>query len=246
MQTLIQDIRFASRMIWKRPTASAVIVLTLALGIGVNATFFSGFYGMVLRPLPFAEPQQLVKLNASQPALGNTRLSVSAPDLRDWIENNTVFEAIGAYGFANFNLHSDDEPERVQGAAISAALFPMLGVEPALGRNFLSEEDVPGAPAAVLVGHELWERHFAGDPAVIGRTLRLDDEPREIVGVMPPGFKFPLHGQIWTPLALDPDAEKRDARRWHAIARLEAGTTVDQAREAMRGLAAGLEKLYPE
>ncbi len=246
MHSIFQDLRFALRVIRKRPAASTVIVLTLALGIGANATFFAAYYGMVQRPLPFAEPEELVALFESQPALGETWNPVSAPNLTDWREDRRAFDGMAAYQWTHFNLQSADEPERLSGSAVEAELFPLLGVEPLLGRNFLPEEDTPDARRVVLIGHDVWTRRFGGEPAIVGQTLRLDDTTHEIVGVMPPGFRFPNVGQIWTPLALDPDTEQRDARTLDVIARLGDGVTTEQAQAAMAALGGRLAAQHPE
>ena len=151
---LIRDIRYALRALRGRPTVSAVVMVTLGLGIGTNAIFFAGFYGMVMKPLPFEEPERLVVLNESRPHLGESRRRVSAANLRDWMEDNSVFVGAGAYRSRRYNfMASSAEPERIVGVAISAELLPLLGVNPALGRHFRPEEDVPGGPLVVLISH---------------------------------------------------------------------------------------------
>lgn len=244
--SLVQDVRFALRVIRKRPAASAVVILTLALGIGANGVFFAGFNGMVLRPLPFADPERLVALQESQPAIGETWESVSAADLRDFMDKNPVLLGAGAYQWTNYNFQSSEEPDRLAGAAVTEELFPLLGIQPVLGRGFLPAEDRPGGPKAVLISHNIWTERFASDPAIVGKTLRLDDEVREIVGVMPPEFRFPMNGQLWTPLQLDSANAPRDRRNLEVIARLRDGVSVEEARTAMAAMAERLAALYPE
>lgn len=246
MHNVLQDFSLAFRILRKRPTASLVIILTLALGIGANTTFFASFYGMVMRPLPFEDPDMLVSLNTSRPALGESWNAVSAPDYRDWIEQSDVFDGAGAYRWASFNLSSGDQPEHLTGAAIEASLFPMLGVTPQLGRNISPSEDLADGPKVVLISDEIWQRRFASDPRVLGATLRIDDEPWEIIGVMPRDFHFPNEGQVWTPLALDPRTEARDQRRLSIIARLAPGWEASAAQTALQPLANRLASLYPE
>lgn len=244
--SLIQDVRFALRTIRSRPGASVVIMLTLGLGIGANATFFAAFHGMVLNPMPFADPERLVVLNESRPQLGDIRRLVSSANLRDWLTDNSVLSGAGAYDSRSYNFLSTEEPERISGAAVSSNLLPLLGVHPALGRHFLPEEDVPGGANVVLISHDIWRDRFASDPGVIGQTVRLDDDVREIVGVMPEGFHFEISGQLWTPLQADPASERRGDRRLGVIARLAHGVTVDQAQMSMTTVGEQLATMYPE
>lgn len=244
--SLYQDFRFALRMIRKRPAVSAIVILTLGLGIGANGIFFASFYGSVLRPLPFEEPESLVALHASQPSLGESRIGVSAPDFHDWTHGNPVFAGAGAFVWMDHNFQSDDEPDRIAGCAVTAGLFPLLGVEPFLGRNFLAEEDQPGGPLVALISHDVWSERFAGDPRIVGRTLRLDGEVREIVGVMPKDFHFSHYGEIWTPLQLDVAATPRERHDLSVVARLRRGTSLAEAQTAMTNLAERLAALYPK
>ena len=245
MAGLQQDIRSTFRAVRTWPAGYAVIVLTLALGIGVNTMFFTFFNAMVLRPLPFADPERLVTMNESQPALQQTHGAVSAANLRDWQEQNTVFGTIAPFVQTTYDLHSNDDPERIRGAAISAGLFPMLGVHPAFGRHLLVEEDRPDARQVALISDAVWRRRFGADPGVLSRKIYLNDRPYEIVGVMPPGFQFPHFAEIWTPLALDPNDPQRDRRRLEVIARLAPGVTAARAQKEMTAIAARLAERYP-
>lgn len=241
---IYRDLSYALRRMRKRPAVSAVIALTLGLGIGVNATFFSGFYGMVLRPLPFSEPGRLVALTESQPALGQTWHSVSAANLRDWLAGTRVLGGAGAFTPASFNVQSEDEPRRLSGARVSHTLFPVLGVQPALGRGFLPGEDEPNGPRVVLISHDVWRERFGAGRAAVGRTLRLDDEEHVIVGVMPEGFHFPNFGQVWIPLRRSADTP-RDDRGLEVIGRLANGVSPRQAQESLAAAAGRLAGLYP-
>lgn len=245
MSGLAQDLGYAFRVIRSRPVPSTVIVLTLALGIGINTMFFSSFYSMILRPMPFEKPEQLVELSEAQPKLGMNQESISPRNLQDWQQENRVFEAIAPFVTLNFNVYALDNPERVGGARISASLFPLLGIQPILGRNFTAQEDRFGGPPVVLLGHSVWERRFKSDPHVVGQTLYVDDRLHEVVGVMPPGFAFQNFSEIWTPLALDPNDDQRDHRWLQAVARLRPGITVDSAQTAMTLIGKRLELRYP-
>jgi putative ABC transport system permease protein len=223
-----------------------VVILTLALGIGVNATFFTFFNGMILHPLPFEDPGRLVYLSESQPKLGKSRQEISTSNLRDWQDESRVFEAIAPYVNRSYNLHTEENPERVQGTSVSSSLFPLLGIEPILGRNFTKEEDRPGGAEVALIGYTIWQRRFAADPNVLGRTIHLNDRVHEVVGVMPPGFRFENFSEVWTPLGLDPRDTDRDNRWLTAIARLRSGSTVEEAQAEMTLIGERLEARYPE
>jgi predicted permease len=196
--------------------------------------------------LPFDEPERLVVLHASQPTIGETRRNVSAAYYRDWTEDNPVFAGAGAYTWWDYNFQSADEPDRISGCPVTAGLFPLLGVEPLLGRHFLPEEDRPGGPLVALISHTVWTQRFASDPRIVGRTVRLDGEVREIVGVMPKGFRFSHFGEIWTPLQLDTDATPRESRQAEVIARLRPGTSLSEAQAAMTARAESLASLHPD
>ncbi len=233
-------------MIRKRPAVSAIVILTLGLGIGANGIFFASFYGSALRLLPFEDPESLVALHASLPTLGESRIGVSAPDFHDWTHDNPVFAGAGAFLWMDYNLQSGDEPDRIAGCAVTAELFPLLGVEPFLGRNFQAEEDRPGGPLVALISHDVWSERFAGDPRIVGRTLRLDGKVHEIVGVMPKDFHFSHYGEIWTPLQLDVAATPRESHHLAVVARLRRGTSLAEAQTAMANLAERLASLYPK
>ncbi len=246
MHSLIQDVRFALRMIFKHPVQNGAIVLILALGIAANTAMFAGFDAWVLRPLAFADPETLVTLSESQPKLGSSDHGISAANLHDWRQQSRTLSEIAPFQRQRFNFRGEDEPERVSGASISANLFPMLGIEPANGRGFLPAEDLPDGHRVALISHRIWETRFDSDPQILGRKLLLDDEVTEIVGVMEPGFAFPEWAEVWTPLRLDPEASPRDERSLSAIGRLADGASIAEAQSEIQAIAARLEQLYPE
>ncbi len=244
MSSLIHDLRFSFRVIRKNPLTSAIIVATLALGIGANTAMFAGFDAWVLRPLDFDAPERLIALHETRPKLDQST-GVAPANLRDWQAASRSFEAIVPFSRTKFNFQGEDDPERVDGARVAAELFPFLGVDPIQGRHFLPDEDLPNGPAVAMISHSAWQRRFDSDPGVLGRTLRLDGVVHEVVGVMPPGFEFPEWAHVWTPIGIDPDAGQHD--RWlSTVARLAPGASLEQARAEMQGIARRLEKLHPE
>lgn len=185
MSVLIQDVRYGLRMLGKHPGFTAVAVLTLALGIGANTTIFTAVNAILLRPLPYPQADRLVEI--LEAARRESPSVVAYPDFLDWQQLTKGLADMAAYQLATFNLTGADEPERVPGLRITANFFRTLGVKPALGRDFLAEEDEPGGSAVLLLTHRLWERRFGADPAVIGRTVPLNGSGHVVVGVLPPG-----------------------------------------------------------
>ena len=246
MNGILQDLRYAFRHLRQRPLWSGAIILVLAIGIGANTTMFAGFDAWVLRPLDFDQPDQLVAVHETQPALNRTT-GVSPRNLGDWLQQQESFEAIGIFSRHRFNLADEYAPVRLDGTRVSASLFPLLGKHPVLGRSFTEADDQPGQPAAVtLISHQLWERRFGSDPQIVGRTIRLDGRTHEIVGVMEPGFKYPEWADVWTPLGVDVADGNRDNRWLNIVTRLRPETGVESAGAEMRAIAARLEQRYPE
>jgi putative ABC transport system permease protein len=247
---VLQDFRLGLRQLTRRPTWSLSIVFVLALGIGANAAMFSGFEAWVLRPLDFPEPERLVQLEEIQPRLGRDGIAVSAQNYGDWRERQVSFESMGALQRHRYNLADEGEPVRLDGALISASLFPLLGKTPIVGRGFTGEDDRPGRPAAVaLVSERLWRERFEASASAVGRTIRLDGRVHEIVGVMESGFRFPEWAEVWTPLGLEIHGGHAGERshRWISIyARLSPGTTIESARSDLEGISARLEAEFPE
>src|SRR5262245_16456763 len=247
---MIQDLRFGFRMLLKNPGFTFVAVLTLALGIGANTAIFSVVNAVVSRPLPYPEPERLIRLWESNPGRGWPEFSASAPNFADWRKQQTVFEQLAAYEFGVNNFTGSGEPERVATLGVTANLFPTLGTPPALGRNFLPEEEQPGRQRVVILSDGLWQRRFGADPQLIGRQIQLSGESYTVVGVMPPGFQFMRNTEVWTPLRLDPAVAPWHANRSHhnihVIGRLEPGVSLAQAQAAMDVIARQLEQQYPK
>jgi predicted permease len=244
---MLQDFRVAARQLIRRPTWAAAIVLVIAVGIGANAAMFSAFEAWVLRPLDFPEPDELVQLEEAQPRLGRDGIAVSPSNYGDWLLRQTSFESMGALHRHRYNLADEGEPVRLDGAYVSATLFPTLGKSPIVGRAFTDEDDLPGLPAAVaLISERLWRERFDASSDVIGKTIRLDGRVHEIVGVMEPGFRFPEWAEVWTPLGLDVHDGER-ATRWIGVyARLAPGASLEIARRDFEAISAQLAAEYPE
>ncbi len=185
LETVWQDVRYGLRMLRKNPGFTTVAVLTLALGIGANTAIFSVVNAVLLRPFPYQDPDRLVIVWETQLQGGLPFMFASPPTYADWREQNRVFEEVAAFTDRPFFLEGKEEVARVHGAEVSASLFPLLGVQPLLGRTFSSEEDTPGGPRAVVLGQSLWERRFGGDPGIVGRVVTINEEGRTVIGVMP-------------------------------------------------------------
>ena len=249
LDTLIQDLRFASRMWRKAPGFTAIAVLTLTLGIGANTAIFSVVYAILLKSLPYPRADRLVMVyeNVRLPTYQNDRNEVSPGNLRDWTAQNSVFQNVAAYRNRSFNLTGTGEPLRVEGELVSANFFTTLEVEPALGRAFAPEEDRPGAPHVVVMSGGLWRSQFGSDPQILGKKLLLDGESYEVIGVMPSRFHFPdLDDQLWVPLAMTPaERENRGSHYLDVFARLKPGVTLKQAQAEISAIARRLTELYP-
>ncbi|MDQ3604757.1 MAG: ABC transporter permease, partial [Gemmatimonadota bacterium] len=251
MGTLLQDLRYSARGLSKAPGFTALVVLTLALGIGANTAIFSVVNALLLRPLPYAEADRLVRLFQTFPTPdGRGTGSVSPPNFRDWREQNRSFEELTAYTGGNVNLQGVDTPERLSSVAATANLFSVLGVQPQLGRGFAAGEDELGVAPVVVLSDGLWRRRFGADPALIGQTILLDGQQHTVIGVMPPDFRFPAGSgrtEVWVPLQLPPQALESRGSNWMTVmGRLRPGVSLEAAQAEMSGIARRLEEQYPE
>src|ERR1044071_2922782 len=184
METLLQDLRYGFRMLVKKPGFTFGAVLALALGIGANSAIFSVVNSVLLRPLPFKAPDQLMIVWEDGSKYGFPKDTPAPANFVDWRDQNQVFESMAAVASQTFNLTGTGEPEKIEGQRVSATFFPLLGVEPILGRSFLPEEDQPGAGRMVIMNHGLWQRRFGSDPDIVGKPVTLDGQPYTVVGVM--------------------------------------------------------------
>ncbi len=242
----MNDLRFALRQLLKNPGFTAVAVLTLALGIGANTAIFSVVNAVLLRPLPYPEPDQLVQLRADWSGQAGTEIG-SATFLAVKAQGQSLAR-IAAYAGGDLTLTGAGSAEQVFAGAVTADFFPLLGVQPALGRNFTREEDTPNGPKAVVLGHGLWQRRFGGDMSVLGRTITLDQQSYTVVGVLPPEFRYPEPFQLWTPLALGETGgtfvKHGDGMMLlKAIARLKPGVALAQAQAEAQAIA---RRVQPE
>jgi putative ABC transport system permease protein len=244
-----QDLRYGLRTLRKNPGFTAVAVIALALGIGANSAIFSVVNTVLLRPLPYKDPDRLVMVWEDDTRHGYPRDTPAAANYVDWREQNRVFEGMAAIADQSFNLTGEGEPERIAGRRVSANLFPLLGVEPQLGRVFLPEEDQPGSGGRVVVlSHGLWQRRFGADPKIIGKPLNLNGQSFTVVGVMPSNFQFPTReDELWVPIAFGPkEAANRGNHYLEVVARTKPGVTLQQAQVEMNTIASRLQQQYPE
>jgi len=230
MSTLVQDIRFAVRTLLKQPGFSSIVILMLALGIAANTAIFTLFNGLFLRPLPFPDPDRLVNLDERAPMWELEYTGANYTDFHTWREENTTFEGMGIWGGAAFNLTLDGQAERVSGAIVTHDVAGVLGIQPILGRNITPEDDVPDAPRVALLGYDLWQHRFGGDPTLVGTTLHLDGEPFEIIGVLPEEALFVGDADLWTAFRYDVDTNPF-SWSYTGVGRLKEGVTIEQAQQ---------------
>src|SRR5215472_12175707 len=214
MATLWQDIRYALRLLIKNPAFSLIAIFTLALGIGANSTIFTVVNSVLLKPLPLPSADRILVLNELFLNSGGWG-TVSVPNLKDWRDQNTVFEHIAAYTSGSFNLQTADSPSRIAGSLVTADYLDMLGVQPELGRVFSAGEDQPGSDPVVVLSDRLWRSNFGADPTLVGKTITLGGLPHTVIGVMPDVFRLPSRSTLlWVPLVFDP--EQSNSRGSHS------------------------------
>jgi putative ABC transport system permease protein len=248
METLIKDIRYGVRGLWKRPGFTAVAVLTLALGIGANTAIFSVVNAVLLRPLQFRDPDRLVMIWEDATFAGFPRNTPAPANYVDWKTQTQSFEDVAASAESTFNLTGDGDPERVAAYKVTANFFPLFGVAPALGRNFATEEDRPGAQKVAVLSHALWQTRYGGNRQIINREIQLNGEKYTVIGVMPQGFQFfESDVRLWVPLALDSEElANRGGHYLKVVARLKPGVTLDQAQADLSAVMARVAKDNPE
>ncbi|PYT91528.1 MAG: hypothetical protein DMG36_17980 [Acidobacteria bacterium] len=248
MERLLQDIRYSARTLLKHPGFAAVAVLTLALGIGANTAIFSVVENVLLRPLPYPQPGNIVQIwNTYPPQV--PRGALSPGDYADWRRQNASFSEMGGYAQISqgFNLTGEGEPQRVLGSYASAGLFPMLGIRLAAGRYFLPEEDRAGSSPVVMLSHRLWQSRFGGDPRVVGRTITLDNQGYAVAGVLPADFRLLRWPDLWMPVGqFGDDLTEHIHHAFNAVARLKPGVTMAQAQDEMKRLNEQETIKYPD
>jgi putative ABC transport system permease protein len=249
IETLIQDLRYGARMMLKQPGPALIVALTLGLGIGANTAVFSVVDAVLLKPLPYAEPERLVVVYGSFLASGD-KMVASAPEFYDYREQTQIFDSIGAYLPFSANLAHDGagEPERVEGGLVTPEMFSALKASSFRGRVFLPEEAQDGRDGVVTLSYSLWQRRFASDEGIIGRRILINGRSVTVIGVMRPGFAFPKRAEVWQPLWFRPeqlDQQRRGARSLLVVARLKPGVSHAQAQEEMDRLSLRQTQQYP-
>ena len=255
MQTLLQDLRYGARMLMKNPAVTFVAIIALTLGIGANTAIFSVVHAVMLRSFPYQDGEKLaIVWEHRKSGRTNPQNVINLGNFFDWKDQNTVFSDMAAFFDANVNLTGDGQPEEVPGQIATPNLFSLLGVNPIRGRTFAPDDGKPGQARVVVIGYDLWQRRFGGDPAIVGRKITLNNEPNEIIGVLPPdvgwfvqkGSLIRSAPQIWSPWEISENLKRRRGRFARAVARLKPGVTFEQAQNEMNVIGARIEQQYPE
>ena len=246
LDVLLQDLRYTFRTFARTPVFALTALLTLALGTGVNAAIFSVVNAVVLRPLPFPQPERLVRIWEMNQKLNIPFFSTSVLNYLSFKEQAKSFEALGSYGGANVNITGAGEPERLAGGALTSSMFDVVKIHPISGRGFRPEEEAPGRGRVAILSERLWKRRFASDPQIVGRSIELNGVAFEVVGIMSDSFRFPATAEIWVPMAIDPAHENRGNHVISTVGRLRPGVTLAQAESEIKSMAAGLGKTFPQ
>ena len=222
------DLRYTFRWLARQKASSALIALMLALGIGANVVVFSLVNAIFLRPFPFPQPDRLVYINEAAPKWNLEFVGINYPDFHQWHSSVQLFEAIGLYDSASFNLSDGNQAERISGAVVTADFAKVLGIEPLLGRMFTAEEDKPKGPPVTVIGEALWRERFGASPDALGRVLKLNGVAHTIIGVMPRAAEFPGEIRLWVPMAGDP-LQEGESYGAEGLGRLKPGVSADDA-----------------
>src|SRR5438093_8358683 len=245
---LWQDVRFAARLLIKDKWFTLVAATALALGIGVNNTVFTLVNAVLIRGLPFNEADKIMAVSTRDRVRNNDR-GMSYLDFKDWSAASRSFAGLAAYTGNTFNVSDESRPpERFGGSFISANLFKLIGLQPILGRDFLPEDDRPGALPVIILGHGVWKSRYASDRSILGRPIKVNELSSVVIGVMPEGFKFPNNADLWQPVAVirDLETQKRNARNFEVLARLANGSTPSTAQAELAAIAARTARDYPD
>ena len=254
---MLQDLRYGLRQLRKSPGFTLVAVLTLALGIGANTAVFSVVDAVLLRALPYRQPERLMLVSETESVSPNEELGVAAQEYLDYREQNRSFSDVAAFESEGFNLTGEGEPQRIHAARVSASAFPVLGVSPMLGRAFTAEEDHRGSDNVVEISYSLWQRQYHGDPSILGRTIKLDEKPYTVIGIMPASFHFPYDGKplsemadLWVPIGFSPEVLAPHNRVMEfgvgLIGRLKPGVTRERAQQDVQHIADIFQQAHPD
>ena len=249
MSALLQDLRFALRLLVKNPGFALMAAIIMALGIGANTAIFSIVNKVLIEPLPFRDVDRVVQIWHTPPQSsfpGMTTFAISPANFLDWQKENHVFDKMALYSGASFDITGTGRPEAIGAGTVSSDFFSALGVEPLHGRIFRTEENSPGQNHEVILSYKFWQTHYAADPGAVGKTINLDGDPYTIVGVMGPAMNRPGFAQMWIPQALTPaQAAVRNNHNFLAVGRLKPGVTIEQAQSEMNTISERLEQAYP-
>ncbi len=245
-EDLWQDVRFGLRMLRKNRGFTAIAILTLALGIGANTAIFSVVNAVLIRPLPFAQPDRLVRIFETNDKLHLSQFSSSVPNYLSWKEQAQSFDQMGIIGFVSLNLTGTGDAEQFNATSISPSLMPLLGLQPVIGRAFRDDEEKPGSAPVVMLSEGLWKRRFGGDPALIGKTITLSGTAYTVVGITPPALAVLTASDMNVPLTLDLTQEKRLNHQTVAVARLKPGVTLAQAQSEVNAVSHRVGQQFPE
>ncbi|HVG29697.1 MAG TPA: ABC transporter permease [Pyrinomonadaceae bacterium] len=246
METIWRDMKYGARVLLKSPAFAAVAILVTALGIGANTSIFSVVNAVLLRPLPYPGSERLVWFSGVNPQQGITNSNMSVPDFADWARQGQAFDELAGFVTGGAQLLNNDEPERVRRAAVTGSFFRVLGTSPLAGRALQDDDARAGADPVVVLSHGLWQRRFGADPKVVGSRVLVSGKSALVAGVMPAGFDFPAQTELWSALALDPSAERRNNRYLEVVGRLKPGATVAQAQAQMDTINANLAAQYDD
>ncbi len=247
MRELAREIRVSFKSLARQPGLALLAVLALGMGIGFTAIMFSIVHGALYRGLPFPDGDRIYAVMGANPAEGIQRTSISIPDYADWRDQQTGLEELAACYNGTINVTAGEGPNRYNGAFMTASALGVIGVQPFLGRGFRPEDDRPGAPLVLLLGHHVWRDDFGSDPSVLGRSVKVNGENATIVGVMPEGFLFPVLQEVWVPLRGDPVGTPRGSGSFVTpFGKLKEGITPEQAETELNGIAARLAETYPD
>ncbi|HWN11673.1 MAG TPA: ABC transporter permease [Pyrinomonadaceae bacterium] len=248
MTTLIQDTRYGLRSLFRKPSFTLVAIISLALGIGANTAIFTLVNAVLLKPLQFTNSERLVMVWEAAPEIGFPIGDVAVANFADWKAQNQVFDDMAAVKFHSFNITGDGEPEKVQAYGATENFFPLLGVTPVLGRNFLPDEDKAGGPKVMILSYGLWRRRYGGDPNILGRDILLNGQKHAVVGVMPNDFRFlQPYTNVWVPAAFTPEElREREMNNLTVVARLKGGVTAAQAQADIGNITQRIVQNFPD
>ena len=251
VEALVHDVRYGARNLRRSPGYAAMVVITMALGIGANTAIFSVVNGVLLRPLPYVDGERLVVLHQQRPLAGINDTFFSYQEILDYRAQAQSLDGVVEFHSMWFILLGRPEPERVATGVVSAGFFDVMGVKPLYGRTFVDADDAPGAPAVLVLGHWYWQRSFGGDPSVVGKVFRMNDRPHQVVGILPDVPQYPRAVDVYMPTSACPfrsaprSVTERDARMMQAFARLKPGVTLHKAQADLDIVAAGLQSAVP-